>query len=154
MNEPPPYPRVQMAVIVVEFSKQGIIVSLLGDDDLKKEIAYFSIESLSDKARIHKANHFAVKWAEEHGIEAIPLYDCYGCLNQNTEYYMIHDELWFEVATYGRRGMLCFDCLVRRLGRSLTQDDLIRAPVNNRLLQKDSPFVVHPYKSRAAFLGS
>lgn len=141
-----------MRVVLVEFSKvvraEGIFVFLLSDDQ-REELAYFSFPNRDPQGRgraIHKANQFGADWASEHDLALIPLYDCYGCFNPNTEYYMIHDDLWAEVATYGRHGMLCFDCLVQRLGRSLTQDDFTGAPVNNFLRQNGSPFLVHPYK--------
>ena len=45
------------------------------------------------------------------------------------EYYMIHNHLWRR-ANPKVRGMLCLDCLEKRLGRELRPADFTDAPVN------------------------
>lgn len=60
----------------------------------------------------------------------VEVYDCLDC-GDNTffknEYYMIHDEIWDSVAT---DGMLCVECLEKRLGRLLTPEDFKLYPIN------------------------
>lgn len=45
------------------------------------------------------------------------------------EYYMIHNHLW-KLANPQVHGMLCLDCLEKRLGRELRPADFTDAPVN------------------------
>jgi hypothetical protein len=59
--------------------------------------------------------------------------DCLGCgvdtsfATGNGHYYLVHDALWLR-AVPGGRGMLCLDCLEKRLGRPLTRADFERTP--------------------------
>jgi len=62
-------------------------------------------------------------------IRVFACIDCAACTNCNGEYYMVHDEVWLE-ANPKDKGMLCVGCLESRLGRLLTKDDFIDAPVN------------------------
>lgn len=59
-------------------------------------------------------------------------FDCIDCtVNtfENDEYYMVQFELW---ETYGvEEGMLCIGCLEDRMGRQLTSEDFIEAPINH-----------------------
>jgi hypothetical protein len=57
-------------------------------------------------------------------------FECIDC-SVNThfirEYYMVQFDLWYSVAN---EGMLCIGCLEDRLGRNLTPEDFIDAPIN------------------------
>lgn len=56
---------------------------------------------------------------------------CFSCRTDtyaSGEYYMVRPELW---RTYGVEGMLCIGCLERRVGRRLTPQDFIDAPINS-----------------------
>jgi hypothetical protein len=65
--------------------------------------------------------------------------DCGVCTNCNSEYYMVHDEVWYSVITAMDKGhMLCIGCLEARLGRLLTKDDFTDAPVNDMWLEVGS----------------
>lgn len=65
--------------------------------------------------------------------------DCGVCTNCNGEYYMVHDEVWYSAITaMDKRHMLCIGCLEQRLGRLLTKDDFIDAPVNEIWLEVGS----------------
>jgi hypothetical protein len=47
-----------------------------------------------------------------------------------TEYYMVHRDVWAEAGMTTAGGFLCLGCLSSRLGRPLTGDDLTGAPCN------------------------
>lgn len=49
------------------------------------------------------------------------------CANQ--QYYMLKDAVWLT-ANPQRFGMLCFECVERRLGRELNRDDFADYPIN------------------------
>lgn len=53
--------------------------------------------------------------------------DCDRSTRKLLEYYMVVDSVWAQV---GSPNMLCIGCLERRLGRPLTQSDMLSAPVN------------------------
>jgi hypothetical protein len=53
-----------------------------------------------------------------------------GCLDSG---YMVKSELW--EANFPGRGIVCMDCFEKKLGRSLTIDDLTDAPINYSLFQ-------------------
>lgn len=53
--------------------------------------------------------------------------DCSVNTNKIREYYMVEFKLWYSVAG---KGMLCVGCLEERLGRFLTPEDFIEAPIN------------------------
>jgi len=67
--------------------------------------------------------------------EYLKEFDCVDC-GENThrlflrEYYMIDFDLWNSVMVSQNTGMLCIGCLETRLGRKLTTDDFIEAPIN------------------------
>lgn len=60
-------------------------------------------------------------------------FECVDC-EVNThfinEYYMVQFELWNSVTIHQNSGMLCIGCLEDRLGRELTTEDFIEAPIN------------------------
>ena len=63
---------------------------------------------------------------------AYPELDCLDCpknLINEPHYYMIHDYIWHRVVPEGK-GMLCFDCLEKRLGRMLTPSDFTVSLLN------------------------
>lgn len=54
--------------------------------------------------------------------------DCGVCTSRNGEYpLMIRNELWYQIVP-GGEGMLCRADMERRLGRPLTEEDLIPLP--------------------------
>lgn len=60
-------------------------------------------------------------------------FDCLDC-GVNTlsidEYYMVQFGLWDKATSSARSGMLCIGCLETRIGRTLTSEDFIEAPIN------------------------
>ena len=63
--------------------------------------------------------------------------DC-GCCTA-LEYYMLYDDLW-ERVNPKIKGMLCIGCCEIRLGRILTREDFIDAPIN-KLSVRDGAIV-------------
>lgn len=65
--------------------------------------------------------------------ETFKEFDCVDC-SVNThainEYYMVQFDLWNSVMVSQNTGMLCIGCLEDRLGRTLTTEDFIEAPIN------------------------
>jgi hypothetical protein len=60
--------------------------------------------------------------------------DCHVDIYEIDEYYMVYDHVW-HAAGMGRYiddGMLCLDCLSRRLGRRLYLDDFTPLPMNRK----------------------
>lgn len=55
--------------------------------------------------------------------------DCSVHTGRIGHYYMVGDKVWEKAVPEGD-GMLCFDCLAKRLGRDVTTEDLTTAPVN------------------------
>ena len=55
--------------------------------------------------------------------------DCGKNTFKTEEYYMIHNCLWRQ-ANPKMRGMLCLNCLEKRLGRELRPVDFTDAPIN------------------------
>lgn len=62
---------------------------------------------------------------------------CMGCgvdTDAIDEYYMVQFEIWkTSVPKWAQRGILCIGCLEDRVGRELTTEDFIEAPVNYTL---------------------
>jgi hypothetical protein len=58
--------------------------------------------------------------------------DCGVDTCETDDYYMVYDHVWHAAGMVGALddGMLCLDCLSRRLGRGLYLDDFTMAPVN------------------------
>lgn len=60
-------------------------------------------------------------------------FNCVDC-SVNThfidEYYMVDFDLWNSVMGSQNTGMLCIGCLEDRIGRKLTTEDFIDAPIN------------------------
>jgi hypothetical protein len=60
-------------------------------------------------------------------------FECVDCsVNTHTirEYYMVQFDLWNSVMVSQNTGMLCIGCLEDRIGRTLTTEDFIEAPIN------------------------
>jgi hypothetical protein len=53
------------------------------------------------------------------------------------EYYMVWDETWDRVGVDARDGILCIECLERRLGRMLCAEDFTDAPINGLPYARD-----------------
>lgn len=64
-------------------------------------------------------------------IEETNNFTCLDC-RANTlylgEYYMVEDEVWKEAKM--KEGMLCIDCLEKRIGRTLKCEDFKKCPLN------------------------
>jgi hypothetical protein len=64
--------------------------------------------------------------------EEYAAFDCLDC-NRSTlelrEYYMVQFVLWDQVHPENK-GMLCIECLEKRLGRKLTSTDFTECPLN------------------------
>lgn len=74
--------------------------------------------------------------------EELARFNCLDCgvsTLENGEYYMVTDEVWLEEVAAIDSGMLCIGCLEERLGRRLTKDDFILAPINDGWLFDQSP---------------
>jgi hypothetical protein len=74
---------------------------------------------------------------------------------------MLHDDIWRRlVRRPSRRGMLCLDCVERRLGRALHSGDFANVPVNRNQTRKcpalarrletpsPSPTIAHDWRAR------
>ena len=55
--------------------------------------------------------------------------DCKVDTGANQQYYMLKDAVWLA-ANPQRVGMLCLECVERRLGRELNRDDFADFPIN------------------------
>ena len=53
--------------------------------------------------------------------------------------YRVRDTVWAAARMHPDGGELCLDCLERRLGRHITGDDLIDAPINYPDFIPDAP---------------
>ena len=70
-------------------------------------------------------------WAEDFGYtHTIPCHDCGSDCNNNTDYYMVHNELWNEAVGDETEILLCRKCLESRLGRRLQTEDFTDCPAN------------------------
>ncbi len=45
------------------------------------------------------------------------------CMEDNKDYYMVKHEIWNEHGV--GEGMLCMDCMERRMGHKLTKEDIL-----------------------------
>ncbi|QFG12256.1 Hypothetical Protein OBI_RACECAR_152 [Arthrobacter phage Racecar] len=70
-----------------------------------------------------------VNKTEEDNFKEFECMDCPVNTHYIHEYYMVQFDLWYSVVPSGE-GMLCIGCLEDRLGRELTTEDFIEAPVN------------------------
>jgi len=57
-------------------------------------------------------------------------FNCQDCSKPMYNGYMVHNSLWFEAMGSGG-GIMCMFCFENKLGRSLTLDDLTKAPIND-----------------------
>lgn len=83
------------------------------------------------KKEIKKLNRKVRKLKDK--IYLMEAFRCLGCGVDTSwldEYYMIQDELWFEVNPVCD-GMLCIGCVEQRLGRELKSEDFTKVPVND-----------------------
>lgn len=55
--------------------------------------------------------------------------DCDRCTK--LEHYFVKSEVWFVLAGMPETGMLCLDCIERRIGRELNSSDFTDAHINN-----------------------
>lgn len=69
------------------------------------------------------------------GQSSFKCLDCLRCTNELEHYYMVWDNIWNQ-AVIETRGMLCFNCLEKRLGRKLTLLDFPPYPVNEYHIEK------------------
>lgn len=69
-------------------------------------------------------------FAESLGVPVFTTSDCLLCRKRTRDYYMVHDAVWKSVVSSGT-GHLHLSCLEQELGRKLTIDDFIDAPVND-----------------------
>jgi hypothetical protein len=123
------------------------------DDDLFEQ-GYVSLEVHNVDVSVNKSrrqifegiNSFVEKletiWEDQVLVENINFYvfedidDGFICLDCSRhtadidEYYMVHNEVWYKVNP-GGKGMLCIECLEKRLGRELNKDDFTDAPINH-----------------------
>ena len=61
-------------------------------------------------------------------------YDCIDCRGIN-DLFMVTNTLWTGLGL-SYRDNLCLDCLTKRLGRRLTQQDLTDVPINRGLFYR------------------
>lgn len=62
--------------------------------------------------------------------------DCNIDTIEGAEYYMVIDIIWSTTGLGPYDGKLCIGCLETRLGRILTQEDFMDAPINDPALFK------------------
>lgn len=55
---------------------------------------------------------------------------CIDCNEREIEYYMVTDIVWKQAGFETSKGIICIDCLEKRLSRKLTKDDFKDVPVN------------------------
>jgi hypothetical protein len=62
--------------------------------------------------------------------------DCKIDTNEISEYYMLHDHIWFaHTIDFNGKGMLCIGCIERRLRRRLNHGDFTCAAINSGLFR-------------------
>ena len=60
--------------------------------------------------------------------------DCgYNTLESDKDYYLVHDAIWQRYGLGQQPGMLCVNCLEKRMGHPLLADQLTGAPINTLL---------------------
>lgn len=91
--------------------------------------AYFDVDTCPGDGR-HGYNECP---ACDAAIEAAFL--CLDCSldTVDSNYYMVHSQLWLSVAP--DKGMLCIPCLEKRIGRQLTKDDFTECLLNEENAQ-------------------
>lgn len=55
--------------------------------------------------------------------------DCNRCTK--LEHYFVNSNVWFNLAGMSEKGMLCVDCIEKRIGRKLNSFDFTDAHINN-----------------------
>ena len=57
---------------------------------------------------------------------------CVDCKrNVHLEHYFVKNEVWFDEAQMGEKGMLCVNCLEARIHRELNSNDFTNSYINN-----------------------
>ena len=64
------------------------------------------------------------------------VYNCHNCSkdclkNKRIDYYMLNDDIWKSIHP-NIAGMLCMDCVEKKLGRLLTKEDIKLCPLTTR----------------------
>lgn len=65
------------------------------------------------------------------------------CFTKHGDYYMVKDEIWDKHGV--GEGMLCWDCLEKRMGREIKVEDLTLCPLNILLNPKTSKMLGEYY---------
>jgi len=82
----------------------------------------------SKKERVGIVSEFGMNWVYVNKqysmiwprVTGRPCWSCYK-KTRNNDFYMVHNHIWRK---YGNgKGVLCLDCLQKRIGRSLKEDD-------------------------------
>lgn len=55
---------------------------------------------------------------------------CIDCGEKDIEYYMVTDKVWKKAGFETSKGIICIDCIEKRLSRKLTKDDFKNVPLN------------------------
>lgn len=59
-------------------------------------------------------------------------WNCVDCgRNTKLEHYFVNEDVWFVLAKMPEQGMLCVNCIEKRIGRQLTSSDFTQAHINN-----------------------
>lgn len=113
-------------------------LAAMNDEDLLDEYGYelgdemtpaklrAEIATESDEDLMH-THYVSTPEQERHYLTSWRCIDCtqWTC----AEYYMVAFDLW-EQAVPEQDGMICIGCLEKRVGRQLTPEDFIAAPIN------------------------
>jgi hypothetical protein len=81
----------------------------------------------------------------EDNIKAFLCLDCKA--DTITEYYMVKDIIWLK-ANPKRKGMLCINCLEKRLKHRLTSEDFTGCPLNKKNVFQKSPLLQSRLKNK------
>ena len=65
------------------------------------------------------------------------------CSIHPQDYYMLRHELWFKIND-SWKGMLCMDCVEKRLGRKLQEEDILVCPLTEEI-NPYTRMILHPY---------
>lgn len=104
------------------FERAGIALSINDVNDILVEVfgviysVIHSTELVTDRTRESDAQRFLCM-------------DCQMDTNQAQQYYMLKMSVWYRI-NQEIDGMLCIECVEKRLGRKLVASDFTNAPVN------------------------
>jgi hypothetical protein len=98
------------------------------EDADEKAVDLFSRDLFSqDDAELGLPRRWTMHDPRDHDPEIDPTGRCVDCgvntLAADGEYYMVSDELWAAAGMGKPGGMLCLECLERRIGRPLAMED-------------------------------